>query len=148
MIELKDSLHKIGNKRENGFIICNTISIKTSKMNYSINALLHFEKEKAIGIDNGTIAWNGKPYWSGIRHWEWCIEQLGGLTVLEFQRDSDFGKQSFRMEIEIKTIQDSNERYYELRKFSCENLMNFANICALTENVQRIILMAINTRPA
>jgi len=52
------------------------------------------------------------------------------------------------MEIEINTIEGINQRYYELIKFSCENLMNFANIYALTENVQRIILLAINTRPA
>ena len=113
-----------------------------------INQYLEAERQKAVGVNDGTIVYDGIPYWNGSYQWEWCIEDIEGLTVLQFERNSTFGNQSFRMEIEIKTNEDSNERYYELRKFSCENLMNFANICALTENVQRIILLAINTRPA
>jgi hypothetical protein len=114
----------------------------------SINALLCFEKDKAIAFNNGTIEYDGIHYWNGSYQWEWCIEQINGNIVLQFERNSDFGNQSFRMEINIKTIECSNERYYDLVGFSCENLMNFANICALTENVQRIVLKAINKREA
>ena len=119
-------------------------------MSYStlINQFLVAERQKAVGVNDGTIVYDGIPYWNGSYQWEWSIDEIGGLIILEFRRNSNFGNQSFRMEIKIKTLEGSNERYYDLINFSCENLMNFANICALTENVQRIVFNAINSRPA